>query len=824
MKLTKEIEKLLRDGHSGREIVSFHTNQIDRYIKGLLPSGSGVNSFAIFATGGYGRRELAPYSDIDIMFFAKSRKNTHDVEACYYKLLDSGLKISHSFRTPEECISEVRKDIRTRTSLLDARFIAGNSDLVYFFREHVFPEIAFKKHKSFFVQRMKDIKNRHKKYGQSIYLLEPNIKESQGGLRDIHEALWLSRVALHLKGMEDFQNILEKEDLRKLEKAYDFLLRLRVALHLLSGRSSDILSHQYQDEVSEMLGIRSSERFHAKERLLRLYYFRAKAIKEITSRVRNIAGSAYIKLPKSYKRIMVKDIFSFSQNRIMVNRYEIMKREPFRILDAYLLYANTGKEFTSFLRDFIRRNLALINERVRKSPEGVSIFIEIFKSQRVYDTLRMMHDDGVLDRFIPEFGTVRFLVINEPYHTYTVDEHTLLSIKALEELRSQKSEVRSQNYEGILSSIFNDFREKEILYLSLLLHDIGKGRGKLHSAEGYKSLKSILDRLMLKQSQKETIEFIVRNHLMMSRFSFHKDTEDPENIALFSESVKNEHLLKALFLVTYADMASVNPEFLSDWKKHLLCDLYHRSLNYIMGIQEDPDQYIATIIGKREGSEKIKDFLKKMPQRYLISSTPEKIVKEYNLLDELNGKGLAFYVDSRKDGRTDMTMLAWDRPGLLSEIVGVLSLRRLNIISVKTFNSIDGYVIDRIQVSNWDDLWWEGMDAMIEGEIKAVISGKKNIKIHKYPYVNKRFKPLIEVDNELSPVHTLFETVTSDRMGLLFEITSVFAKNNQNILLAKINTESDVAHDVFYVSKNDKGLSTEDIYNTTVQLWEILYN
>ncbi len=817
MDFVKDIENLLKKGHSGQEIVLYHSKQVDRYIKSMLPEDFADHSFAIFATGGYGRCELAPYSDIDLMFFAKDINDTQYIEALYYKLLDSGLRISHSFRTPNDCLYEINKDIRTRTSLLDARFIAGDNNLIDVFRETVYPEVAFKEQRSFFSQRSNELKVRHKKYGQSIYLLEPNIKESQGGLRDIHEALWLCKVALNIKCIKDFQKILGEEDFRRFEKAYNFLLRLRIALHIVIGRYSDILSYEYQERVAKLMGLKDSERFHSTERLLRFYYFMAKTIKETTSRLRNISVSSHIKIPVNYGHVKLNKIFSFLQNRIIINDYEIMKKEPYRLFDAYLLYAKTGKEFSSYLTHYIKKNIFLINEKVRKSAEAVKTFKEILNSERVYNTLRMMHDDGILAKFIPEFSALRFLVVNEPYHTYTVDEHTLRSLMAIEELKNPKDFFTEHLY-----NLFINLNEKEVIYFSLLFHDIGKSRGKLHSAEGYKSIKSILDKLIIKQNQREIIEFLVNNHLIMARYAFHKDIEDPENISQFSELVKSELLLNLLLLITYADMASVNPDFLSEWKKHLLFDLYNESRKYIRGIEEDPDKYIDNIIGMEERASEIHNYLKKMPERYLLSSTPEKILKEFYLIDILKKNNISFTIDQKEGGATEISILAWDRPGLLSDIVGVFSQRRLNIISLKTFICQDGFVIDRVKFSNWDEMWWEGMNAMLESEIKDVVQRKKQIKLNKYCKTNKRFAPFIEVENKLTSIYTTFETMSSDRIGLLYDLTNVFTRNNMNISLARINTESDVAHDVFYVSKNSARLSTEDIYNAMIQLWEIL--
>ncbi len=840
-----ELKQLLENGCSGQEIVLYHTEKIDRHIRSLLPDDLNSSPFAIFATGGYGRKELAPYSDIDIMFFAMERKNTRYFEDIFYRILNTGIYISHSFRTPEDCIEEAKRDIKTRTSILDSRFIDGNHGLLEIFKNMVLNEVTRKNQKEFFAERYKESNNRYKKFGKSIYLLEPNIKESEGGLRDIHEALWLSKVALHFSGFDDFEKILSKDDFKRLHRAYDFILRLRIALHIVCGRGNDVLFHELQSKVAEMLKIKSSNKFKSTERLLRFYYLRARTTNELTDKIKNISSSIFVNLPRQFKVIKVNDVFSFTQNKIMVNRIKILKKEPHRIIEAYLLYSRTGKNFTDYLRDFIKRHLMLINEKVRRSPKAISLFIEIFKSERVYNTLKMMHDDGVLDRYLQEFGSLRFLVVHEPYHIYTVDEHTLFSIKALEELSQKSYNMKYLNNKheddlySLLLRLFKDFKVKEILYMTLLFHDIGKAKGKLHSAEGYKSLKTLLDRLMLNRYQKETIEFLVRNHLLMSRFAFRKDIEEPENISSFSEIVSNEMLLNALLLITYADMTSISTEFLSNWKKNLLLELYERAIRYIRGIKENVYNYIDEIkkhfhsqylidnqlqkLAAGNQIEKfIESFIKQMPDRYLLSSTPAKIANEFILLDTMRRRRYAFNIGKKKDGTSEITILARDRSGLLSRIVGVLSTRRLNIISLRTFNSSEGFVIDRFQISNWDEMWWEGMEEMLDLDIRESILNNKTIKINKYTIKDRRFSSFIEVDNETSDLYTVFEAMTPDRIGLLYDMTNVFSSNKLNIIMARINTESNVAHDVFYVSDDSKKLANEDIISVINQLWEVL--
>ncbi|WP_420263702.1 [protein-PII] uridylyltransferase [Candidatus Magnetominusculus dajiuhuensis] len=824
IRLTDAMAGLLADGFTGRSIVRWHAEQIDAVVRAALPVGFDGHNTAVFAIGGYGRCELAPFSDVDLMFVINDRGDTRYVEAIYYKLLDSALHLSHSVRTIDECIDELKKDVITRTSLLDARFLAGSRTILKQYREKVQPEVFIRGHRDFFVARLKENHKRITKFGKSVYMLQPNIKESDGGLRDVHEAMWLSKIALHLNCFEDMSKILPPEDYKKLFKSYDFLLRLRTALHIVSGAANDVLSFELQSAAARALGIAASKYFRPSERLMRFYYLRAKAVREITARVRNIAGSAYVRVPRKFTVAKINETFSLSQNRIMINSTLALEKEPCLILDAYRMRGSSGKDFTGFLRDFIRRHLFLINKKTRSSPRAVSAFMDILKGNRVFTVLRAMHDDGVLDRFIPEFGHLRSLVVYEYYHVYTVDEHTLFTIRALEAL--------AKDPDTLLGMTYHNYRQKHILYLSLLFHDLGKYRGAMHSAQGYKLIKPIMERFNLGKDERDDVQYLVRHHLLMSRTAFNSDIEDPDVIASFSDSIKNERLLNAIFLITYADMSAVNPDFFTDWKKSLLASLYERTLRFMRGIKEDTDRYINAYLDEKKdltspqlAAEKmaITGFIGCLPERYLASGTPQMVVKEFALFLDFKQSGCAISLEKHRDDTLGITIVAADRPGLLSGIVGVLSSRMFNIVSLRTFNSLDtGFIIDRIELSNVSALWWDGLEQLLKEEITAVAMGKKTPAIRQYPTKKSIFRPMLEVDNESKVQYTIFEIMAADRVGLLYDITRIFANNSLNILLARVTTESDLAHDVFYVLNGHQKPQFDTIMAVMAGLWQTL--
>ncbi|KJU82803.1 UTP-GlnB uridylyltransferase, GlnD [Candidatus Magnetobacterium bavaricum] len=834
MDFNEEIKQLLLTGHRGCDIVRYHSRRMDEFVcRTVTPPcpplrggkdfpAPGRTCFGVFAIGGYGRGELAPHSDIDLMFLVRDRRDTSRIEDAYYRLLDSGIHISHCVRTPQECIEEGFKDVRTRTSLLDTRFLTGDTDLQQTFKDGVLTELLVKNQREFFALRLQEMSNRHKKFGASVYLLQPNVKDSAGGLRDVHEALWLSKIALNFKSMADFTQILSRRDYGRLLAAWDFLLKVRVALHLstlhTSTRGSDVLSFNDQQTVATLLGIGDTRYFSASERLLRLYYIRAATIKTVTEKIRNIAGSMFVNLPRKTKRYRIDDMFSLSQNKIMLNDEQTFKKYPHKIIDAYLLSAKTGKGFTRYLTALIRKHSHLINKEVRSSQAAIRALMAVFKSTAPYAPLQMMFNDGVLGRLIPELAPLRLLVVSEPYHIYTVDAHTMLAIKTLQELGSATGD-----YDKVVSLIYNSFKDKEILYMAILFHDIGKALGRWHSTRGYMRIKPVLERLQLQKSHRDTVEFLVKNHLLLSRSSFTKDIDDHDTIVTLAEGIRDERLLNALLLVTYADMSAVNPGFFTDWRKSLVIGLYNGLLRHLRGVQQCIETY---------GGDDIMTFIDTMPKRYIKTTVPQKVRQEFELLRALKTHGFALSVEHRIGNTTELTVLAMDRGGLLRDIVGVLSLRALNILSLRTFVSTEGYVIDRLRLSNYKELWWEGMDELIETELKRVCTPTTqedtitpHMIVRKYPHKDNRISPFLEVDNESSIKYTVFETISTDRIGLLYDMVSVFSKNSLDIMMARVNTEMEIAHDVFFVTSaatTKQSVDTETLPGLMGQLWEAL--
>jgi [protein-PII] uridylyltransferase len=852
-----ELCELLDKGYGGWQLTSLHTERIDSVIRDVFYSSigpSGPSNLCLMAVGGYGRGEMAPFSDVDIMLFAKDRSSSEKAKELLYKLWNTNLDISHSFRTPADCISETKKDIRTRTSLLEHRYIAGDADLFRYFQDNVYPEIAFRESRNFITEKLREVEQRHRKISASVFMLEPHIKEGRGMLRDIHTLTWLASVRLRTRSLDGLSKMLLPDEFRKLERAYDFLLKVRFCLHLLSGRKNDVLSFEFHERAAGMLNFRASKRFLSSERFMRYLYLKASVVSDITSRTLDLFSMPYRNPEEGresraahffYAKRKITDDFSLSRNRIVASGADFV-RTPEKIIEAFAVMSKTGKRFSPKLREEIKKNLFRIGRTTRRSPRAVESFMNIVRGERVYETLREMHACGVLGRFIPEFDALSFLVIYEPYHRFTVDEHSLHAVRKIEELQNTKY----KNLEH-LSEVYKRVRRREAIVLTLLLHDVGKrgiaqsyryGSGPGHHDEvGYRELKNITERFNLSPELRSEVEFLVKNHLLMSSAALTMDTESPEGIARFADEVGDRETLDALYLITYADMAAVSDGFWSEWKARLLRDFYGTVARYLEGFTKDFAEARELLLdrtflspGEKEGT---KNFLSLMPERYVISTTPERLSEDYRTCKEVAERGFGLRVREEEDGTSEVCIGAWDRPGIFSRIVGVLSSMKMNIYRARAYTAKDGIIVDKIQVSNWKEIEWEGIVKALEERLyRAVCAGLakdeyetmiRNIRdsqgyILPTPEVFGRFEPFIELDNETSGECSILEFFAGDRLGLLYDATSLMHEEGIDIISARINTESGLAHDIFYIQKEGTKLDGTDVTELLALLWKRL--
>ncbi len=819
-KIKSQIAQWMNDGYRGIALAKKYSEYMDHFLEETFHSVVPQPDLLLLATGGYGREELAPFSDIDIMFFAPDRSTAGTAESILYKLWDSGLEISHSFRTADECIEEAFKDIRTRTSLLEARYVAGDKKLYQRFRSDVYPVIAYKKKKAFVQDKLKEVEKRHLESGDSVFLLEPHIKEGEGSLRDVHTVFWLLRVVYKYEKMSDLSALVGKYVYKRFMSAYDFMLQLRYCLHLDSKRRNDILSFEYQRNVSRCLGFKDSKKFSGPERMMRYYYLKSKIIKDISGQVTLFCSKQYMPVLRNLSVKKITEEFSVSAGRLITTKQGLLGTNTDKIMESFYLSARSGKKFSDPLKEQIKSNLLRINKRTISSSVSIHYFVGIFKGSHVYATLREMHETGVLGRFVPEFGALRWLVLYEPYHMYTVDEHTLLAIKNLENLKTTRYKHLDE-----LREIISSVKNLELLFMALLFHDIGKAAGRYHEEEGYRRLKNIMDRFNFEGTKRATIEFLVKNHILMSRLAMTREPGDMDVIAQFASTVGDTENLKALYLITYADMSAVNPKYWSSWKAHLLHELYLSAHEYLSGIKKDRSGYIRSLRADASdiGRAELFQFLEEMPERYLLATSKTRVIADYELKKKALRDFFSLRIDNMSDGVTEIVICTRDFPGLFSKIVGFLSSKSINIFSGELFTGKDGIVIDRISISNWKEIFWEGLERELEEGLRGIlVEGKPVQPVQRKCATKGLFDLFIELDNETSPVFSSIEIFTQDRLGLLYDIAMVLHARGINIVSARIHTESGLAQDVFYVQSDNKKIAGNIIQDLLSELWTLL--
>lgn len=769
---------------------------------------------AVLAVGGYGRRELAPFSDIDLMVVARTRDDatTGTAESFFYRLWDRGINISHSFRTLRECVEDGISDLQTRTTLIDARFLAGNWEVFREFREDVLQKLVHKGKRDFVSTILREVERRYRTYGESVYLLEPNLKEGRGGLRDFQTISWLLRVVLRVHDPHEMVrlNILSERDFRHVTRAYDFLLKMRLALHALSRRKNDVLAFEFHDAVAETLGFRNTMRFLAGEIMLRLFYRKALGIMEALSRTRTLCSTRFISMPALWSVRRVTRDYYVSKNEITVKDRTVL-RDGDTIIEAFAVYAQTGRPFSRQLKEWIRHAFLHVNRRTRTSRQAIRHFLRVLSSDRVYETLTEMHETNILDRFIPEFGRLRHLVIYEPFHRFTVDQHTLVALKSLEALKKTKDQKLQY-----LAEFLGEMKQ-EVLYLSILMHDIGKGSLRRHEEEGYRLLKGVLERFGLDRDDRRMIEFLVKNHILLSKLALTRDTDDPETVMRLADTVENEENLKALYLVTYADMHAVNPHFWTEWKAYLLRDLFMRTMDHIRGADR---AYLELHDGD------LRVFIEDMPERYRLTHSIDAIRNDHLLSKDAGPDRVLLSVSEQPDGTAELTFITYDLPGLFARLVGVLSTKGLNVLRARLFTGKSGLVVDRIILSNWRDLWWEGLEKDVRDGVNRAITlpltEAPRRRAHGGPQSHGIFESFLEIDNESSAHYTICELLLTDRIGLLHDAASRFSLNNADIVSAVINTEEGVVHDVFYLQHRGGKLEGEHILTMLAALHDMI--
>ena len=835
--ITKGHEWLLtrhRSGASGFEIVKGHTHLIDHLLMRLFLDArdeasarypEGKERCSIIAIGGYGRGELNPYSDIDLLFLYPSTINPYLktlTEGILYHLWDLGLTVGFSTRSISDCVKIARSDLTARTALMDTRLIAGDDSFYAEMGDVLLREATGKGVDGFIREKVLENEERQGKYGSSVYILEPNIKDGEGGLRDIHTALWVSKARFKAGSFRELmkKGVITPKELRFFERSTEFLFRVRNELHYLSGRKNDQMTFDYQEKIATFMGFKDTLHHRAVEGFMRGYYIYARNISQFSKILIKKAFAGPGLGERLLHRISQRDIgdgFKVFHNKVTVTSSNAFEARPFLMIRGFELSQRHGLLFNDFTEELIRKNLRLVDDSFRLSGDVNPIFISILKGKKgVYETLNMMHDLRFLGKFIPEFGKTFCRVQHDIYHIYTLDTHSLFTVM---ELRRLLEGDYAREF-PFLTEIAGGIENHHILVLAALFHDIGKGVGKGHAEIGAEMVKGIASRMGLATQESELLDFLVKKHLLMAHISQRRDISDERLILDFCKEVGDVERLRMLYLLTFADMRAVGPDVWTPWKGALLEELYMISSQVfdrkLMAEKAGERaarslKEVQSILKGEVGEPFLADYTKSLPARYFSANRAEDIAEHIRMFRGLSTRPISVEIQHNRElGFSVVTICTLDIAALFSKITGVMAANGINILNAQIYTRKDGTVLDILSVNDpygrliEDEKKWgslkEGLLSAIEGRVSV---GRLVARMTRPSGIKEKARPshptVVEIDNLVSDTHTVIDIFANDRVGLLYSIASTLVGLGLYIDVAKISTRGDQAADVFYV-------------------------
>ena len=827
-----------RQGAGGLELAAAYSTVMDHLIRQLLGAISAEllyhfpgqpPRFAIVAQGGYGRGELNPQSDIDLLFLHRW-KVTPFVESMTEKLLytlwDCGLQVGHATRSIADCVRLAESDMRIRTALLDARFLCGDFSLYGEFEKVIEGKLLKKGIARFVREKQEESRVRHATYGGSVYMLEPEVKEGEGGLRDIQTARWIARAKLKVKDLDGLalNGVISAADVAHLKESQDFLLRVRNELHFATGKHQDQLTFEQQEKVSGALGYQGEGSLRAVEVFMREYYLHAAQISRLSNLV--IHRVTECDKPRFTDKLVfgrtLREGVRISRDHINVTKPEILEAHPENLITIFDDAQKYRCRLSHETREILRQRLGAIDDDFRRADGVNESFLNILKwRDGVYETLLEMHQSGVLGAFIPEFGRLLCMALHDAYHIYTVDEHSLKLVMEIERLKAGEY----KDALPLLTQIARETEKFELLYLGMMFHDIGKGFGGGHSEIGANMVRPIARRMRLNADDGAMVEFLVRYHLLMTHTAFRRDLEDEKTIFEFAKTMANVNNLKMLYLLTFADVKAVGPEVWNPWKASLLGELYVKTLHLLEEVEkgefqrEDVRAVIRRVqnrvrkqLKETQEDAKVEGFIDNMPDRYFLSVAESDIPNHFELMEKFRGKKAEVSIEHFPERDcTSVVVCSQDRPGLFASITGALTALGLDILNARIFTASDGRILDVFRISHHgrpeivtaEQKWHKfraTLDGVLEGRldvVKIVESSKPTLWLQKHA---PKVSTVVNIDNQISDDFTVIEIFTEDRIGVLFTITYSLHRLGLSIHVAKISTNVDQVADVFYVT------------------------
>jgi [protein-PII] uridylyltransferase len=803
----------------------------------LYPSQNPTEAerMAVVATGGYGRGLQAPGSDIDLLFLLPYKQTAWGeqiAEAVLYCLWDTGLKVGHATRSVDECIRQAKADMTIRTAVLEARFLFGDralyDELVTRFDKEVVQGTA----PQFVAAKLTEREERHRRAGQSRYLVEPNVKDGKGGLRDLHTLFWIAKYVYRVREPDELREhgVFDKREYTLFRTCENFLWSVRCHMHFIAGRAEERLSFDIQREVALRLGYTDRPGLREVERFMKHYFLVAKDVGDLTAIVCAELEDSHAKSVPVLSRMMARlrpvkrrtlsesDDFIVDKNRITVSDPRVFERDPTNLIRIFHLAQKHNLAFHPDAMRAITRSLKLIDAKLRQNDEANALFVEILTSTNDPETvLRRMNESGVLGRFIPDFGKIVAMMQFNMYHHYTVDEHLLRCIGILAEIeRGDSPDTPFAN--ELIHKIQPEHRA--LLYVALFLHDIAKGRPEDHSIAGARIARRLCPRLGFSQAQAELAAWLIEQHLTMSSVAQSRDLTDRKTVENFAAIVQSVEQLKLLTILTTADIRGVGPGVWNGWKAQLIRTLYYETEPVLTGGFSEVNRSQRVAEAQAELRAALADWSAADLDRYVSRLYPAYWLKvdlahriknaRFVQSAEQQGKRLATTVAfDATQGVTEITVFAPDHPWLLSIIAGACATTGANIVDAQIYTTTDGMALDTIAISREFDRFEdeERRALRIADTIEKALRGDMRLPdvVTKRAPPKGRIKafalePAVTINNQWSHRYSTVEVTGLDRTGLLYELTATLSKLNLNIASAHVATFGERVVDVFYVT------------------------
>jgi len=857
--MREQLKKELEESHDGARYVGAHALSMDRLI-GIIAThvakplfddngvgaiqpdkdsgkdtGKTSGRFSVMAIGGYGRGEMAPYSDVDLLFLQDKASDVISqakIEIILYLLWDLGLKIGHATRSIRQNITASKDDLTIMTSLLETRFICGDERLATQLEAALNAAIERRNPVDFVHDKLAERDLRHRQHGATRYVVEPHVKEGKGGLRDLHTLFWIAKFAYR---SADIMAIFEKgiiriSEARSFAASQRFLWTVRCFLHLRSGRGDDMLAFDAQIDIAPQMGFVSRGGMRDVERFMKRYHLAARHVGNLTRIFcAAIEDEFDTKSALSLSRLIQDGVARFSMTitpfvlkngRLHLPADMMFHQEPLRLIQIFWLAQKYSLDIhpDSFKR--LTRGTNRLAHHDLWRPEFHSIFLDILGHNNSPErVLRLMNESGFLSKYMPDFGRIVGMMQFDMYHSYTVDEHTIKAVGILHAI--EQGAVKDEA--PLACELFPKISSRRALYVAILLHDIAKGRGGDHSILGADVAEGLCPEMGLSDEETETVIWLIKHHLLMSKIAFRYDLNDPKTIVDFIADVQSPERLKLLLILTVADIRAVGPDIWNGWKASLMRDLYRRAEALMGGAAPAEVAHIASAEALYAVSEKLREqkswdetriasYAAQFYPSYWTAFSTKQLVKQAELVDSFSFEdeplAISFEVDE-KNNTTIMIVIAQDHPGLFSRIAGAVALSQLTIVNARINTRKDGAILDSFRLQ--DDDRQAVTDPKLLERLKLRISEALRGEMNLHIALEKKWKsqparlralsvpPRVIVTNKRSKTHTVIEVNGRDRPGLLYQVTYHIAQMGLQINSASVSTYGEKAVDVFYV-------------------------